>query len=492
MSLKSFTILFIGLIVGASFAVAQSDVYGKVKLYNKPTDGYRGIWYHIRGAGQAGSPSEEYRYKYSGGLGTYPANHYPFSVYAKKVDKTFFCYGGTNETGETLLHMVSYYDHKTGMVPRPTVVLDKATNDAHDNPVMQIDKDGFIWIFSTSHGTGRPSFIHKSKDPYDITEFVLVPATKIVDGKKVPLDNFSYLQIYYSDPEGFTGLFTHYEKVGGRVISWMTSKDGVEWSEWKDLSLLHQGQYQTSGNQGKRIGTSFNYHPSRKVRGGLDYRTNLYYLQSDDFGKTWVSADGSAIDVPLTEVSNNALVHDYDSEERNVYIADLNFDKKGRPIILYITSEGPLPGPVHGPRMWHTAWWNGKKWVIHDITSAGNNYDAGSIYMGKRGRWRIIAPTSMGPQPYNTGGEMNMWETRNKGKTWKKLNVLTENSKYNHTYARRPINVHPDFYAFWADGHGRQPSESRLYFCDHKGNVYQLPQKMDGEFARPELYQQGQ
>ena len=87
---------------------------------------------------------------------------------------------------------------------------------------------------------------------------------------------------------------------------------------------------------------------------------------------------------------------------------------------------------------------------------------------------------------------MNMWETRNKGKTWKKLNVLTENSKYNHTYARRPINVHPDFYAFWADGHGRQPSESRLYFCDHKGNVYQLPQKMDGEFARPELYQQGQ
>lgn len=491
MHLKT-TLLLIGLIVvGISHSTAQSDIYGKSQLYNKPADGYRGIWYHITGAGQAGSPSAEYKYKYSGGLGTYPANHYPFSVYAKAVNKTFFCYGGTDETGKTLLHMVSYYDHKTGMVPRPTIVLDKATNDAHDNPVIQIDKEGYIWIFSTSHGTGRPSFIHKSRLPYDISGFVRVSATKIVSGEKVPMDNFSYLQMYYSEEEGFTGLFTHYEKVGGRVIGWMTSKDGVEWSEWKDLSLLHQGQYQTSGNRGKRIGTSFNYHPSRKVRGGLDYRTNLYYLQSDDFGKTWITADGATIELPLTEVANKALVHDYDSEERNVYIADLNFDKKGRPIILYITSKGPLPGPGHGPRMWHTAWWSGKEWVINDLAPAGNNYDAGSIYMGKGNRWVIIAPTAMGPQPYNTGGEMEMWVTKNQGKTWKKVKRLTEKSIYNHTYARRPIPVHPDFYAFWADGHGRQPSESRLYFCDHKGNVYQLPQKMKGEFAKPIPYQPG-
>lgn len=486
------SILFMGLILGICSITAQTDIYGKAKLINQPTDGYRGIWYHIAGAGQSGPVKNEYRYKYSGGLGTYPANHYPFSVYVKAVDKTFFCYGGTDETGKTLLHMVSYFDHKTGQVPRPTIVLDKATNDAHDNPVMQVDKDGYIWIFSTSHGTGRPSFIHKSKAPYDIAEFVRVPATKIVNGEKVPLDNFSYLQMYYSPEEGFAGLFTHYEKVGGRVIGWMTSKDGVEWSEWKDLSLLHQGQYQTSGNQGKRIGTSFNYHPNRPVRGGLDFRTNLYYLQSDDFGKTWTTADGSSIELPLTEVSNKALVHDYDTEERNVYIADLHFDRKGRPVILYITSKGPMPGPDDGPRMWHTAWWSGKKWVINPFTPAGNNYDAGSIYTDKGGRWRVVAPTAMGPQPYNTGGEMEMWESKNQGKTWKKLKVLTKDSKYNHTYARRPIPVHPDFYAFWADGHGRQPSESRLYFCDRKGNVYQLPQNMNSDFARPVLFKSGQ
>lgn len=479
-------ILFIGLIMCPVLAKGQSEIYGKAKLINEQADGYRGIWYHIAGAGQAGPVNNEYRYKYSGGLGTYPTNHYPFSVYAQTVNKTFFCYGGTDKTGKTLLHMVSYYDHKTGLVPRPTIVLDKATNDAHDNPVMQIDKDGYIWIFSTSHGTGRPSFIHKSITPYDITAFERIPATKIVDGKKVPMDNFSYLQMYYNEENGFTGLFTHYEKMGGRVIGWMTSKDGIEWSEWKDLSLLHQGQYQTSGNKGKRIGTSFNYHPNRKVRGGLDYRTNLYYLQSDDFGKTWSAAEGIPVEVPLKEVSNKALVHNYDSEDRNVYIADLNFDRKGRPVILYITSKGPMPGPDDGPRMWHTAWWSGNKWVIFPLTSAGNNYDAGSIYIEKN-KWIVIAPTTMGPQLYNTGGEMEMWETKNQGKTWKKLKVLTQNSIYNHTYARRPINAHPDFYAFWADGDGRKPSESRLYFCDSKGNVYQLPTVINDEFTKPEL-----
>ena len=46
--------------------------------------------------------------------------------------------------------------------------------------------------------------------------------------------------------------------------------------------------------------------------------------------------------------------------------------------------------------------------------------------------------------------------------------------------------AHPDFYVLWADGHGRQPSPSRLYFCDRDGNVFRLPTRMEGEFAKPE------
>ncbi|MGK6350068.1 BNR-4 repeat-containing protein [Parapedobacter sp. DT-150] len=478
----------ISLITIAALPVfAQSDqaIYGKARLINQQDIGYRGIWYNIGGAGQRGPVTNEYKYKYSGGLGTYPSNHYPFSVYVEKVDKTFFCYGGTDEAGETLYHMVSYYDHRTGEVPKPFIVLDKATDDAHDNPVIQVDKNGYIWIFSASHGTGRPSFIHRSKRPYDIMGFERVDATKEVNGHKVPLDNFSYLQVYYSDKSGFTALFTHYEQQGGRVIAWMTSADGVNWSAWKDLSLLDEGQYQTSGQQGERIGTAFNYHPTRPVRGGLDFRTNLYYLQTNDFGKTWQTVDRQHIDLPLTAVNNPALIHDYDNEQRNVYICDVNFDAKGRPVILYLTSKGPMPGPEDGPRTWHTAYWTGKKWQIRPFTESTNNYDMGSMYV-EGNTWTVIAPTESGPQPYNTGGEMVLWQSKNKGKSWTKVKQLTQNSAFNHTYARRPVNVHPDFYAFWADGHGRAPSESRLYFADKAGKVYQLPAVMDAPTAKPE------
>ena len=111
----------------------------------------------------------------------------------------------------------------------------------------------------------------------------------------------------------------------------------------------------------------------------------------------------------------------------------------------------------------------------------------GSLYIEDNGTWRIIGPTETGPQPYNPGGEMAMWVSEDLGKTWKKVRQLTKNSPYNHTYARRPVNAHPDFYSIWADGHGRKPSQSSLYFCDKQGNVHILPREMAEDFVEPKL-----
>ena len=80
---------------------------------------------------------------------------------------------------------------------------------------------------------------------------------------------------------------------------------------------------------------------------------------------------------------------------------------------------------------------------------------------------------------------MEMWISKDQGGKWTRVRKLTADSEFNHTYARRPVNAHPGFYAFWADGHGRQPSESRLYFSDRKGNVYVLPRKMNGPTEKP-------
>ena len=89
---------------------------------------------------------------------------------------------------------------------------------------------------------------------------------------------------------------------------------------------------------------------------------------------------------------------------------------------------------------------------------------------------------------YNPGGEMVMWTSVDRGTTWTQGKQLTRNSSRNHTYARRPLDAHPDFYALWADGHAREPSESHLYFTDQQGtHVWRLPAKMERPAAKPEV-----
>src|SRR5512145_3331769 len=105
------------LLLCAAVVAAQADALPRA-------DGYRGIWYYNQ-------PSkDEYAYKYSGGFATYPQQHMPIAVYAAKANKTFFVYGGRSSQKNELLHMVACYDHATGQVPRPTILLDKKTSDA--------------------------------------------------------------------------------------------------------------------------------------------------------------------------------------------------------------------------------------------------------------------------------------------------------------------------------------------------------------------------
>src|SRR5881397_3168859 len=73
---------------------------------SRRADGYRGIWFTL---GQFSKHGD----KYSGGLGTYTANHVPMAVYSPTADKTFFTYGGTIKGRRHLLIMASYFDHKT-------------------------------------------------------------------------------------------------------------------------------------------------------------------------------------------------------------------------------------------------------------------------------------------------------------------------------------------------------------------------------------------
>jgi len=433
-----------------------------VKAQNSTVDGYKGIWFTLGQFSEHGD-------KYSGGLGTYTADHIPIAIYSHEAGKTFFVYGGTTSADEKhLLIMISYFDHKTKMVPKPVIVYDKqGVNDPHDNAALSIDNEGFIWVFVSGRGTSRPGLIFKSTRPYSIENF-----DKILQGE------MTYPQPWWVKEKGFIYMFTKYTK--GRELYWNTSRDGKSWSPDQKLAGMG-GHYQVTNMFGNKLVSVFNYHPG----GNVDKRTNIYAVQSDDMGKTWCTVGGEKLYLPLTDPHNESLIRDFEAENKLVYINDLNFDRDGNPIILAVISNDFRPGPNGNPREWMIIHWKNNKWNFHKVCESTHNYDMGSLYIENE-IWKIIGPTEAGPQKYGTGGEIAMWISADEGLTWNKPKLLTNLSLRNNSYVRRPLNAHKDFYAFWADGDADKFSESHLYFTNQKGDkVWELPYEMKEKNEKP-------
>ena len=450
---------FLVLAISGIFSMAHGDTL----INSAKADGYKGIWFTL---GQF----SEYGDKYSGGLGTYTAKHIPLAVYAPAVNKTFFVYGGTTGPEERyLLIMASEYDHASGTVPKPTIVHDKeGVNDPHDNGSILLAEDGHVWVFVSGRGRKRMGFKYRSVDPYSVDAF-----------EQIREEEMTYPQPWLIPGKGILHCFTKY--TAGRELYWETSPDGRSWTEDRKLAGMG-GHYQTSREQNGRVITAFNYHPG----GNVDKRTNLYYVETSDFGETWQTASGEVVQTPLENTQNPALVRDYEAEGRLVYVKDINFDENGHPVVLVVTSSNYQPGPAGDPRTWELVRWTGTDWTFTEVTNSTHNYDMGSLYIEPDGIWRIIAPTEAGPQPVGTGGEIALWHSTDKGETWHKVRDITRNSLRNHAYARRPVNAHPDFYAFWADGNPDELSESHLYFTNQNGDqVWELPYDMEEESGAP-------
>ncbi|MGV3486365.1 MAG: BNR-4 repeat-containing protein [Planctomycetaceae bacterium] len=449
-------------------AVATSPLASRMasagEIADAKGDGYRGIWFTL---GQR----SEYGDKYSGGLGTYTANHVPMAIYSKAADKTFFVYGGAKQGRRHLLAMASHFDHQRGVVPRPTIVHDKdGVDDPHDNPSLALAGDGHVWVFVSGRGRTRPGYIYRSTLPHSTEAF-----------ERVAEREFTYPQPWWVEGQGFLFLFTKY--TNGRELYFSTSVDGRRWSPDAKFAGIG-GHYQTSQFRDGRLITAFNRHPG----GNVDRRTDLYLLQTDDLGRTWRDVRSGQVSVPLDAPLNTALVRDYSTEKRLVYIHDLDLDVAGRPVILLTTSAGHQPGPSGDPRWWTLARWLGEHWDFREITPANHNYTTGSLHLSSEGPWRMIGPTERGPQPMGSGGEVAVWSSADAGQTWKKDRDLTRSSAMNHNYVRRVQHAHPDFAAFWADGNPDTFSPSHLYFTNAEGaKVWRLPDEMNADFAEPQL-----
>ena len=444
-------------------------------------DGYKGIWFEL---GQKST----YGDKYSGGLGTYTANHRPMAVYSAVANKTFFTYGGTTGPNDRhLLIMAGEYDHATHTVTKPTVVMDKnGVDDPHDNGCITIDKDGYLWVFVSGRNTSRKGFTYRSAEPYSVDGFSQVSPA----GGEI----YTYPQIWYDPAKGFFHLLTRYNG-SMRELFFRTSADGVTWSTVNPLAKI-QGHYQASGMNGNMIATFFNRHPG----GNVDARTDLYYMQTTDWGQTWTTADGTPLTLPLTTADNPARVMNYSAQGRLMYGIDIAFDENGRPVLFYLTSSDYRPGPAGEPRTFHTARWTGTAWDIRNlpasatpVSTATHNYATGSIWI-TGGEWYILAPTGQDqslrtsdPLRYwGQGGEIERWRSTDQGVTWTRMRAVTENSPRNNGYVRKPQDGTGRFAAFWTDGNPASITESHLYFGTFDGTRrWELPYDMTTPTAKP-------
>ena len=442
-------------------------------------NGFYGIWYAV------GASGDQYAYKYSGGLGTYTHQTSPLAIYSAEANRTYFVYGGSNGASNTLKNYISYFDHTTGLLARPREVRHVGGTDNHRNITFTIDDDGYLHVFGNSHGDGGTGNLYKSAVPYEITEFNEVPLSSAVFSNGAGKNVLSYSNPFYTSGKGFAVVYNQYHD--GRAVHVATSPDGVNWSD-QPLFDTNQGHYTAARQNGDTIGVAADWH-----RGGsLDNRTNLYYFESPDAGTIWTNVSGTVIDGPLTTVNNMALVHDYNAENKLVYMKDIDYDAAGNPILMYLTvsdatGSGHTSGPKPGGRMIHTAHWTGSIWRIRDVMPTDHNYDHGELVVEQDGTWRLTAPFIDGPQQYGTGGEIGVWTSQNEGASWQLLDQLTEGSQFNHTYVRHPSNAHDDFYSYWADGNAFAQSASRLYFAGKNGTVYRMPTNFTGDFAAPEL-----
>ena len=162
-------------------------------------DGYRGIWYMNQPTG------DEYKFKYSGGLGTYPQQHTPIAIYRLRRIRRSFATAATTASRQAkeLACMVSYFDHATGQVPRPRIVVVQADgrrpreSDAADR---RMRATSGCFAARTARRRIRTSFAAR---PYSIDEFEQVART-----------NFSYSQPWFVPGEDFC-FCTHGTRTAG-------------------------------------------------------------------------------------------------------------------------------------------------------------------------------------------------------------------------------------------------------------------------------------
>lgn len=89
--------------------------------------------------------------------------------------------------------------------------------------------------------------------------------------------------------------------------------------------------------------------------------------------------------------------------------------------------------------------------VVGAIDAADQPTIVHDIQLDSSGHPVVVMVTSTdhrpGPQRGGTGGEVAVWTSQDRGRTWTKTRDVPHYSPQNHRYVRRPVDAAEEFYA---------------------------------------------
>lgn len=417
-------------------------------------DSFQGVWYACGTANAyPGQPNV-----YSGPMATYAAWHRPMAVHVASQAKTYFVFGNAKNSPT-----ISYYDHRTRQFAAPVVLGANRNGDAHRNPTLLIDEQGFLYVFYGAHGD--VTHVVKSVESYRIDRWRTMVDFDQRNTYPQPWQLRS-AELFVSF-RGMIGWAFRRSTDGGQ--SWLPAEGFIHFPRCAIYAIT----IAETGSYPRRVHIAWS-----KLGGGTPEevatkhvwarRYNVYYACSDDAGVTWKRSDGTTYRLPIDETQAEKL---YDSGEHGVWLKDIQLDPQGKPLILFVDSEC---------RTYAGRWKIARQeagWQIADMAPSDHMYDDGAMVIrGEKDYW-IYAPTGVS-QPHEDGGEIEAWQSTDRGATWTRIAPLTTNSPFSHNNAKTVLGGAPDFRVFWSYGDSVAPPRSRAVDLYYFGEWLKQPRKI--------------
>ncbi|WP_102798919.1 BNR-4 repeat-containing protein [Bowmanella denitrificans] len=457
------------------------SVYSPAVCKQFDNSGYNGIHYK-----QYFSASQQ-AIKYSGNFATYTAKHRPLAIYDASKNKTFFTYGsgiGEESTSEstkrTLGIFVGCFDHVTDELCVPKVVTVKGMNadgrigsivdDPHDNAALLIDQSGYLWVYVSGRSRMREMEVYKSESPHDHSKFVNVTDDEFKELMDTRERMMSYPQPWLVEyEEKLQKVLIHNQYTNGRELY-------IKLPGQKSTKLVSGGHYAVSHAKGKRLVVAYNSHGlGNSNPAHVDSRSNLYFMESNDGGKTWMNSNGMSLDskFPLVTDSDDTRIMRYffaENDPKNwyIYLKDIKINIDGTINVLYVASKSADPTNTSARRELVLATKSDSGWFFNTVrTDINHNYSTGFVADGGK---RIVFPVykpGTNKQQF-AGGTVYIGTFKNSSWGWSELTACQYPGQ-NHNYVRDVINGKPDFEFFWGQADGEFKANSPkldMYYFD--------------------------